>query len=215
MPSYDFALILSRPLYEDELDPLFDRTYGAVTVSIMSEPQHADRHHSNDELRSAARPPAPARHHSNDELRSADRLGNASCTWPGATLAAAIMEVVGHVEESAPGVHVLRVEADPLLTIRDIAERVGRSLDSVRHAITGARGATGFPSSEMSTAGHRLWRWSKVAAWYGLDDPQLIEAKPTVQAINGWLALRDVVPDIAPAPEEVTSALSLVIPHVA
>ncbi|NKZ07171.1 hypothetical protein [Actinomadura latina] len=203
MPSYDFALILSRPLYEDELDPLFDRTHGAVTVSIISEAQHADR------------TPAPAHHHPNDELRSADRLGNASCSWTGATLAAAIMEVVGHVEESAPGLHVLQVEADLLLTIRDIAERVGRSLDSVRHAITGARGATGFPPSEMSTAGHRLWRWSKVAAWYGLDDPQLVEAKPTVQAINGWLALRDVVPDIAPAPEEVTSALSLVIPHVA
>lgn len=36
-----------------------------------------------------------------------------------------------------------------------------------------------------------------------------------MQAINGWLALRDVVPDVAPAPEEVTLALSLVIPHVA
>ncbi len=199
MPSYDFALILSRPLYEDELDPLFDRTHGAVTVSIISEPQHAQR------------------------------PGNASCSWSGATLAASIMEVVEHVEESAPGLHVLQVEADPLLTIRDIAERVGRSLDSVRHAITGARGATGFPPSEMSTAGHRLWRWSKVAAWYGLDapqlakvaawygldDPQLFEAKPTVQAINGWLALRDVVPDVAPPAEEVTTALSLVIPHVA
>jgi hypothetical protein len=185
MPSYDFALILSRPFYEDELDPLFDRTHGAVTVSIISEQQHAER------------------------------PGNASCSWVGATLAAAIMDVVGYVEESAPDLHVLQVEADPLLTIRDIAERVGRSLDSVRHAITGARGATGFPSSEMSTAGHRLWRWSKVAAFYGLDDPQLVEAKPTVQAINGWLALRDVVPDVAPAPEEVTSALSLVIPHVA
>lgn len=203
MPSYDFALILSRPLYEDELDPLFDRTNGAVTVSIISEPQHAER------------PPAPTHHHPYDELRSADRLGNASCSWDGRTLAVAIMEVVAHVEASAPGVHVLQVEADPLLTIRDIAERVGRSLDSVRHAITGARGAAGFPPSEISTAGHRLWRWSKVAAWYGLDDPQLVEAKPTVQAINGWLALRDVVPDVAPAPEEVTSALSLVIPHVA
>ncbi|MEV5825660.1 hypothetical protein AB0L25_08785 [Spirillospora sp. NPDC052242] len=185
MPSYDFALILSRPLYEEELDPLFARTHGAVTVSIITEPQHADR------------------------------AGNASCTWEGPTLAAAIMELVEHVETSAPGLHVLQVEADPLLTIRDIAERVGRSADSVRHAITGARGATGFPASEMSTAGHRLWRWSKVAAWYGLDDPQLVEAKPTVQAINGWLALRDVVPDVAPTPEEVTSALSLVIPHVA
>lgn len=185
MPSYDFALILSRPLYEEELDPLFDRTHGAVTVSIISEPQHAER------------------------------PGNASCSWQGPTLAAAIMEVVEHVETSAAGLHVLRVEADPLLTIRDIAERVGRSFDSVRLAITGARGPGGFPASEISTAGHRLWRWSKVAAWYGWEDPQLVEAKPTVQAINGWLALRDVVPDVAPAAEDVTSALSLVIPHVA
>ncbi|MFC7730408.1 hypothetical protein [Actinomadura keratinilytica] len=67
----------------------------------------------------------------------------------------------------------------------------------------------------MSSAGHRLWRWSKVAAWYGVDDPQLREAQPTAQAINGWLALRDIVPDIAPAPEDVTSALSAVIAQVA
>src|SRR5690606_16964998 len=71
MPSYDFALILSRPFHEDELDPLFDRTHGAVTVSITSDPQHADR------------PPAPAHRQSNDELRSADRRGNASCSWTG------------------------------------------------------------------------------------------------------------------------------------
>lgn len=185
MPSYDFALILSRPLYEEELDPLFDRTRGAVTVSIISEPQHAER------------------------------PGNASCSWEGRTLAAAIMEVVEHVEASADGLHVLQVEADPLLTVRDVSERVGRSFDSVRLAITGARGPGGFPASEISTAGHRLWRWSKVAAWYGLEDPQLIEAKPTTQAINGWLALRDVVPDVAPAPEDITLALSAVIPHVA
>jgi hypothetical protein len=185
MPSYDFALILSRPLYEEELDALFDRTQGYVTVSIITEPQHADR------------------------------PGNASCSWQGTTLAAAIMELVEHVESSAPGLHVQRVEADPLLTIRDISERVGRSVDSVRLSITGARGPGGFPASEMSSAGHRLWRWSKIAAWYDVDDPQLREARPTTQAINGWLALRDVVPDIAPAPEDVTSALSAVIPHVA
>ncbi|MQY07591.1 RNA-binding protein [Actinomadura macrotermitis] len=184
MPSYDFALLLSRPLYEEELDPLFDRTGGMVTVSIISEPQHAER------------------------------TGNASCTWQGGTLAAAIMEVVAHLETSAPGLHVQRVEVDPLLTIRDIAERVGRSVDSVRMSITGARGPGGFPASELSTGGHRLWRWSKVAAWYGVEDPQLREARPTAQAINGWLALRDVVPDIAPTPEDVTSALSAVL-HVA
>ncbi|WP_018657568.1 hypothetical protein [Actinomadura flavalba] len=190
MPSYDFALILSRPYFEEELDGLFDRTHGRVTVSIITDPGHADR------------------------------PGNASCAWQGRTLAAAIMEVLEHVEESAPGARALRVEADPLLTIRDIAERTHRSIDSVRLAITGARGPgrggsdDRFPPAEMSTGGHRLWRWSKVADWYGLDDPVLREARPTVRAINGWLALRDVVPDIAPAAAEVTSALDAVV-HVA
>ncbi|MFC5180397.1 hypothetical protein [Actinomadura harenae] len=185
MPSYDFALILSRPLYEEELDPLFDRTHGQVTVSIITEPQHATR------------------------------PGNATATWHATTLAEAVMQVVGHLEDAAPGLHVRQVEADPLLTIRDIAERVRRSVESVRLSITGARGQGGFPASEMSTGGHRLWRWSKIAAWYDIEDPQLREARPTTQAINGWLALRDVVPDIAPAPEAVTSALSAVLTHVA
>ena len=72
MPSYDFALILSRPLYEEELDALFDRTYGQVTVSIITEPEHADR------------------------------PGNAYCSWQGPTLAAAIMELVEHVETTRP-----------------------------------------------------------------------------------------------------------------
>ncbi|POM25365.1 hypothetical protein BTM25_40090 [Actinomadura rubteroloni] len=193
MPSYDFALILSRPFYEEELDPLFDRTRGDVTVSIVTEPQHADR------------------------------PGNASCSWSARTLAAAIMDVVAHVEESAPGARVLRVEADPLLTMRDIADRTGRSIDSVRLSITGARGSARglgrspderFPAAEMATGGHRLWRWSKVAAWYGVEDPVLREARPTARAINGWLALRDVVPDIAPAADDVTTALSAVV-HVA
>ncbi|GAA1552671.1 hypothetical protein GCM10009678_39460 [Actinomadura kijaniata] len=185
MPSYDFALILSRPLYEEELDPLWHRTRGRVTVSIITEPQHADR------------------------------PGNASCTWEGNTLAEAIMEVVAHVETAAEGVRVRQVEVDPLLTIRDIADRVGRTPDFVRMSITGARGPGGFPAAELSTAGHRLWRWSKVAEWFGVDDHLLVEAKPTAQAINGWLALRDVVPSVAPKPEDVTSALNAVIPHVA
>ncbi|ACY99823.1 MULTISPECIES: hypothetical protein [Thermomonospora] len=191
MPNYDFELILSRPLLEAELDPLFQLTHGLVTVGFVR------------------------------ELRGKEQRGQAGCRWQAPSLSAAIMEVIELLEsleppaEDVPPLRVLSVEADPLLSMRDIAERVGRSLESVRLCIRGTRGPGNFPPSETTSAGHRLWRWSRVAAWYGVEDPQLHEAGPTSQAINGWLALRDVVPQVAPAPEEVTSALSAVLSNVA
>ncbi|RAY15133.1 hypothetical protein DPM19_10420 [Actinomadura craniellae] len=185
MPGYDFELILSRPFYEAELDPLFQRTHGAVTVGFVREGQQAGR------------------------------PGQAGADWQAPSLAVAMMDVIAHIEASAPGLRVLRVEADPLLSMHEIAERVGRSVESVRLCIKGARGPGHFPAAETSTPRHRLWRWSHVADWYGIQDPQILEAGPTSQAVNGWLALREVVPDVAPAPHELTEALSAVFPHVA
>lgn len=178
VPDYDFELILSRPLYEHELDALFERTHGDVTVGFVP------------------------------DAHQPDHPGQAGCRWHAASLAAAVMEVIGHIEASGPGLRVLRVEADPLLSMRDISERVGRAIESVRLSITGARGPGDFPAAETSTSRHRLWRWSQVAAWYGIDDPRLREAGPTGRAINGWLALRAVVPQVAPEPRTMVRALA-------
>jgi hypothetical protein len=186
MPGYDFELILSRPLYEPELDPLFQRTRGNVTVGFVRDAEQADH------------------------------TGQAGCSWHAASLAAAVMEVIGHIEASAPGLRVLRVEADPLLTLREIAERAGRTAESVRLSIKGTLGPGGFPAPETTTgprtarqtAPHRRWRWSQVAAWYGIDGPQLHEAGPTARAINGWLELREVVPQVAPEPRAIVAALA-------
>jgi hypothetical protein len=185
MPDYDFELVLSRPLLEIELDPLFERTHGLVTVAVVA------------------------------DLAETDRLGQAGCSWEAHSLSAAVMEIIEHLESSAPGLRVLRVEADPLLTMREIAGRVGHTLESVRLSVRGVRGPGGFPAAEVVNQQHRLWRWSRVAAWYGIDDPQLREAAPTARAINGWLDLRDVVPQVAPAPEEITSALDAMLSRVA
>jgi hypothetical protein len=177
MPDYSFVLILSRPVFEDELDPLFELTLGQVTVGFVADGE------------------------------AADHPGQARCTWPAPCLAEAIMTVIGHVEASARGLRVLEVEADPLLTMRDIAERVGTSLDVVRLSIKGTRGPGNFPRSETTRGDHRLWRWSRVAQWFGVDDQQLREAGPAAHAINGWLALRSVIPEVAPAPQTLVSAL--------
>jgi hypothetical protein len=175
---YDFELILSRPLFEPELDPLFQRTRGNVTVGFVRDAERADH------------------------------TGQARCSWHAASLAAAVMEVIGHVEASAPGLRVLRVEADPLLSLREIAERVGRTAESVRLSIKGTLGPGGFPAPEATTPPHRSWRWSRVAAWYDIDVPQLHEAGPTTRAINAWLELREVVPQVAPEPRAVVAALA-------
>ncbi|HEY7487398.1 MAG TPA: hypothetical protein VH912_23280 [Streptosporangiaceae bacterium] len=177
MPEYAFVLTLSRPVFEEELDPLFERTRGLVTVGFV--PDQA----------------------------AADHPGQARCCWPAPCLAEAIMTVIGHLEEVASGMRVLEVEADPLLTMRDIAERVGTSLEIVRLSIKGTRGPGDFPRSETTRGDHRLWRWSRVAQWFGVDDRQIREAGPATHAINGWLALRSVIPEVAPAPQTLVSAL--------
>jgi len=177
MAAYDFELVLSRPVFEHELDPLFERTQGYVTVACV---------------RSAAEVSGP---------------GHARCHWDAPSLAAAMVEVITHVEAAVPGICVRRAEADPLLTLREIAERVGRTFEAVRLASTGQRGPGGFPKPET----HRLWRWSHVAAWYGVEDHVLDEAGPTSRAVNGWLALRDVVPELAPDPRALVAALTRAI----
>jgi hypothetical protein len=50
-----------------------------------------------------------------------------------------------------------------------------------------------------------------VAEWYGIDDPQIQEAGPTARAINGWLALREVIPEVAPDPRTVVVALGTAV----
>ncbi|HEU5158924.1 MAG TPA: hypothetical protein VFU43_18150 [Streptosporangiaceae bacterium] len=177
MPEYGFTLILSRPLFEDELDPLFQRTRGQVTVGFVPNGEPVDH------------------------------PGQARCGWSAPCLAEAIMTVIEHIEASAPGLRVLEVEADPLLTMRDIAEQVGTSLEVVRLSIKGTRGPGNFPRSESTRGDHRLWRWSRVAEWFGVDDPQTREAGPATHAINGWLALRSVIPEVAPAAHTLVSAL--------
>ena len=174
MRTYDFDLVLSRPLLETELDPLFQRTRGLVTVGFVEDPEQADH------------------------------PGSAGCSWDAPSLASAIMEVVGHLEAAAPGLRVLRVEADPLLSMREIAERIGRTAESVRLAVKRPT----FPAPETEVAGHRQWRWSPVAEWYEIHDPRLREAGPTAQAINGWLAMREIIPEVTPDPFAVVAAVA-------
>jgi hypothetical protein len=70
---------------------------------------------------------------------------------------------------SIDGLTVDRVEPEDFVTAAEIAERLGRSRESVRLLIAGERGPGGFPApiSHLRDR-NRLWRWTEVAAWAGV-----------------------------------------------
>ncbi len=106
-----------------------------------------------------------------------------------ATMADAVVSAV-HTLESI-GLTALRVVDQDLLTLADIADRIGQSRESIRRYATGARGAGGFPPpANPSRDGTVFYRWTEVAPWLrthlGPDipdtDPALVVANLIVQA---------------------------------
>jgi predicted DNA-binding transcriptional regulator AlpA len=122
----------------------------------------------------------------------------------GDALGSAIAQV-----EAVPGLRVLRVEPDDLVTLTEIAQRLGRSREGVRLLISGARGPGGFPAPVSHLkARSRLWRWSEVAAWAHHHDQQVDPGTASaIAAINAALTLRETVRDLAPAERELVSSL--------
>lgn len=104
-------------------------------------------------------------------------------------LADAIASAVHDVESA--GLRVLRVLDEELLTLADIADRVGRSRESIRRYATGERGGGGFPLPvNPGREGTVFYRWSEVAPWLrdrlGIEvpdtDPALLVADLVLQA---------------------------------
>jgi hypothetical protein len=105
------------------------------------------------------------------------------------TLSDAIATAVIAVEST--GLHALRVVDNDLLTLADIADRVGQSRESIRRYATGQRGDGGFPPPVTpGRDGATFYRWSEVAPWLrehlDLDvpdpDPVLVVANLVLQA---------------------------------
>lgn len=112
----------------------------------------------------------------------------------GSSIGEALRSAIEQVE-SVPTLHVLRAEPDDLVTMSEIAERIGRSRESVRLLIKGARGPGGFPAPVSHLkAKSRLWRWSDVAAWAThVVEPVDLHAAAVIAAINAALTLRENV----------------------
>jgi hypothetical protein len=107
------------------------------------------------------------------------------------SFAKAVSTAIAAIEMTVPGAMVVRVEPDDIVTLTAIAERVGRSKESVRLLAAGERGPGDFPAPVAWVAGkNRLWQWAEVAAWFSsmLDEsPPSGRSASFIAALNGAL----------------------------
>lgn len=127
------------------------------------------------------------------------------------TLEDAIASAMAAVE-SVPGLTVVRVEPDDLVTMSEIAQRLGRTRESVRLLIAGERGPGMFPPPVSHLRTHnRLWRWNEVAGWArdaGIAGSGVsVEAASLIAAVNAALQMRTVAPPAAKAARAMVGSL--------
>ena len=121
---------------------------------------------------------------------SVDGVGFAEFTRTAALFADAVSSAIRQVE-SVPGLVVRRVEPDDLVSLSEIAERLGRTRESVRLLSAGLRGPGGFPAPVSHLRDRfRLWRWSDVAAWAGKTTLDERRRSAFVAALNAALEMR-------------------------
>lgn len=107
------------------------------------------------------------------------------------TFADAVFSATEGIEAAVPEVRVVHLEPDDLVTMSEIAERTGRTRESVRLLIGGDRGPGGFPAPATHfRSRQRMWRWQEVAVWFaaGLGEPQLVGDPGTAQFITAFNA---------------------------
>ena len=100
------------------------------------------------------------------------------------------------------GLRAIRVVDGDLLTLADIADRVGRSRESIRRYMAGARGGGNFPPPANSAReGVAFYRWSEVALWLrtqaGIDAPDADVALVVANLVLQARQHRDRVPHMA------------------
>lgn len=107
------------------------------------------------------------------------------------TMLDAIVSAITAVE-SVEALEVLHVDPDELVWASEIAERTGRTRQSVDQLIKGQRGPGGFPAPASHATRNPLWRWSEVETWFAAYEGRQpdTERSLVLGAINGALQAR-------------------------
>jgi hypothetical protein len=121
----------------------------------------------------------------------------------------AVVSAIDDLRGAAAGLRVLRVAPDDLVTISAIADRTGRSDESIRLLQRGARGPGNFPPAlGRINEKTQIWRWADVAHWF---ERELGERPPTAEharfiaAINHALELDAMSDELRRHPEELAA----------
>lgn len=118
--------------------------------------------------------------------------------WPAPTVAEAIVGAVRLLEQA--GLRALRVDAGDWVTAGDIAERIGRSRETVRLWATGRFGPGGFPPPLNPGRGTSFYSWAEVVPWLRAElDLDLPYEEPVLAAANLTLQLRRLLPRVSGA----------------
>jgi hypothetical protein len=79
----------------------------------------------------------------------------------------AVFSAIRDVEAAGVGARVEHVEPDELVTMSEIARRLGITREGVRKRVAGMRGPGGFPPPVGSlTRRSPLWHWTDVLRWH-------------------------------------------------
>jgi predicted DNA-binding transcriptional regulator AlpA len=126
------------------------------------------------------------------------------------TLPDALATALSELTSALPEATVLRVHEYDLPSIRDIAERSGRSVESVRLLVRGKRGPGGFPPAAGKLGGRmQVWRLAEVAEWFEhrLGEPLPDTADSAfLQAFNDALDIRRLVGRLGERERQVIAA---------
>jgi hypothetical protein len=128
-----------------------------------------------------------------------------------ATLRDAILGAIRDVRRAGVDASHLRIDACHLVTLAEIARRIGRSRQLVQQYSTGQRGGGGFPPpSTYLSDDAPLWPWCEVAEWLvqrNLIRPEALADARDIAMINDIL---DYVDWKEQSPEEIGEILRVV-----
>jgi hypothetical protein len=127
-------------------------------------------------------------------------------------LSSAVLSAIQQAE-SVDGVRVVEVKHQDWLTPSAIADRVGRSRQSIQQLIAGDRGPAGFPGPAPWIVGTKVYPWHEVASWLrehtAVDVPGPSPEVEFLDALNGALKIRDYATRLGEREREAVEALAL------
>jgi hypothetical protein len=105
----------------------------------------------------------------------------------------AVLSAIDNVESADIGARVLRVtQDDDWITASEIAERVGRTRQSIGLLVRGDRGPGGFPAAVVRHGSRNpLWSWAEVEAWFERYEPAAVQNRGSKLSADFLAELND------------------------